>query len=71
MIQKTKFYCELVKAKTDDVSLIKVIDKIMPIIESKSFDNYGNYDEDLKSFLISHCIEIVKTEGFAEKLLKN
>lgn len=69
MIEKTKFYYELVKAKSDDVSLIKVIDKIMPIIESKSLDNYGNYDEDLKSFLISHCIEIVKTEGFAEKLL--
>lgn len=71
MTNKTKFYYELVKAKSDDVSLIKVIDKIMPIIESKSFDNSGNYDEDLKSFLIAHCIEIIKTEGFAEKLLKN
>lgn len=71
MIKKTKFYYELVKAKSDDVSLIKVIDKIMPIIEKNSFDSYGNYDEDLKSFLISFCIEIVKKDGFAEKLLKN
>ena len=70
MIKKTKFYYELVNAKNDNVSLIKVIDKIMPIIEKNSFNNYGRYDEDLKSFLILHCIEIIKTEGFAEKLLK-
>lgn len=70
MVEKTKFYYELVLAKNDDVSLIKVIDKIMPIIESSSFIN-NKYDEDLKSFLIAHCIEIVKTDGFAEKFLKN
>ncbi len=37
MIKKTKFYYELVKAKSDDVSLIKVIDKIMPIGFRSSF----------------------------------
>lgn len=71
MIRKTKFYYELVQAKNNEVSLIKVINRIMPIIESKSFDNYGNYDEDLKSFLISHCIKIVKKDGFADSFLKN
>ena len=70
MVEKTNFYYELVKAKNNEVSLIKVIDKVMPIIESSSFVN-GVYDEDLKSYLIAHCIEIVKKDGFAEKLLKN
>lgn len=70
MIKKTKFYYELENAKTEDVSLINVINTLMPLIESNSFDDNGNFDEDLRSYLIQYCIETVKTEGFAEKLLK-
>ena len=69
MMKKTKFYYELLKAKADEVALIKVIDTIMPLIDKHSKNN-GQVDEDLKSFLIEYVVETVKTEGFAEKLLK-
>lgn len=70
MIQKTKFYYQLEKARTDDVALINVINTIMPLIESNSFDDNGNFDEDLKSHLIKYCIETIKKEEFAEMFLK-
>lgn len=70
MIQKTKFYYQLEKARTDDVELINVINTIMPLIESNSFDYNGNFDEDLKSHLIKYCIETIKKDGFAERFLK-
>lgn len=70
MIKKTKFYYELEKAKTDEVALINVINTIMPIIESNSFDYNGKFDEDLRSHLLEYCIETVKKDGFAEKFLR-
>lgn len=68
---KTKFYNELLKAKDNEISLIKVIDKIMPLIEKYSKDNFGQVDEDLRSILIEYSIKTIKTEGFAEKILNN
>ena len=70
MIKKTKFYYELLEAKDDEVAMIKVIDKIMPLIDKYSKDKFGQADEDLKSILIEHSIKIIKRDGFAQKLLK-
>lgn len=71
MIKKTKFYYELARAKTDEVAMINVINTIMPLIESNSYDGKGNFDEDLRSHLIQYCIETVKKDGFAEMFLKD
>ena len=70
MMRKTKFYYELLEAKEDEVALIKVIDRIMPLVDKYSKNN-GQVDEDLKSFLIEYVIKTIKTKGFAEKLSNN
>lgn len=70
MVQKTNFYYELKKVqKNDEVALINVIEKIMPLINKYSKDINGNIDEDLKSTLIEHCIRITKTMDIDKKLL--
>ena len=72
MRKKTKFYYKLLEAKNNnEVALIEVIDRIMPLIEGQARNEYGKIDEDLKSYLIECVIKTIKTEGFAEKLLKN
>lgn len=70
MKNKTKFYELLVKAKTDEVSLIIAIDKIMPLIDKYSKNENKEVDQDLKSYLIEYAIKVIKDENFAEKLAK-
>lgn len=70
MKNKTKFYEILVRAKTDEVSMILVIDKIMPIIDRYSINEKKQTDQDLKSILIEYAISVIKKEDFADKLAK-
>lgn len=70
MRNKTKFYKLLVKAKTDEVSLILVINKIMPLIHKYSKNENKEVDQDLKSHLIEYAVKVIKDEDFAEKLAK-
>lgn len=70
MITKTNFYYELKKVQNnDEVALINVIEKIMPIINKYSKDIDGIIDEDLKSTLIEHCIRVTKKMDIDKKLL--
>ena len=70
MKNRTKFYEILVKARTDEVSMILVIGKIMPLIDKYSLNERNVIDQDLKSILIEYAISVVKEENFAEKLVK-
>lgn len=70
MKNKTKFYKLLIKAKTDEVSLILVIEKIIPLIDKYSKNESGEIDQDLKSHLIEYAIKAIKEENFANKLIK-
>lgn len=70
MKNKTKFYEILVRAKTDEVSMILDIDKIMPIIDRYSINEKKQTDQDLKSILIEYAISVIKKEDFADKLAK-
>ncbi len=70
MKDRTKFYEILVKARTDEVSMILVIGKIMPLIDKYSLNEKNVIDQDLKSILIEYAISVVKEEKFAEKLAK-
>lgn len=70
MKNKTKFYKLLSKAKTDEVSLVIVINKIMPLIDKYSKNENKEVDQELKSYLIEYAINIIKDENFAKKLAK-
>ena len=70
MKNRTKFYEILVKARTDEVSMILVIGKIMPLIDKYSLNEKNVIDQDLKTILIEYAISVVKEENFAEKLAK-
>ena len=70
MKNRTKFYEILVKARTDEVSMILVIVKIMPLIDKYSLNEKNVIDQDLKSILIEYAISVVKEEKFAEKLTR-
>ena len=70
MKNKTKFYEILVRAKTDEVSMILAIDKIMPIIDKYTMNEKKQIDQDLKSILIEYAISVIKKEDFADKLAK-
>ena len=70
MKNRTKFYEILVKARTDEVSMILVIGKIMPLIDKYFLNEKNVIDQDLKSILIEYAISVVKEENFAEKLAK-
>ena len=70
MKNRTKFYSILEKAREDDVSLIIVIDKIMPLIDKYSKNENKEIDDELKSYLIEYAINIIKKEDFAKKLTK-
>ena len=54
-------------AEKDDVALIKVLEKIMTIINKNSMNNYGVIDEDLKSELITYSIEIIRNKKIYKK----
>ena len=70
MKNRTKFYEILVKARTDEVSMILVIGKIMPLIDKYSLNEKNVIDQDLKSILIEYAISVVKEDKFAEKLTR-
>lgn len=70
MKNKTKFYKLLSKAKTDEVSLVIAINKIMPLIDKYSKNENKEVDQELKSYLIEYAINIIKDENFAKKLAK-
>lgn len=70
MKNKTKFYKLLAKARTDEVSLIFAIDKIMPLIDKYSKNENKEVDQELKSYLIEYAVKVIKDKDFAEKLAK-
>ena len=70
MKNRTKFYEIFVKARTDELSMILVIEKIMPLIDKYSLNEKNVIDQDLKSILIEYAISVVKEENFAKKLAK-
>ena len=63
----TEFYRLLKSAVTDDVALVRVLDKIMKLINSNSKDVYGVIDEDLKSELITYSVEIIRNKKIFKK----
>ena len=63
MDYNTEFYKLLELAVTDDVALIRILDKIMTLINNNSIVN-GKLDEDLKSELIAITIEEVRKKEF-------
>lgn len=69
-MNKTKFYKLLKKARTDEVSLIFAIDKIMPLIDKYSKNENKEVDQELKSYLIEYAVKVIKDKDFAEKLAK-
>ena len=70
MKNRTKFYEILVKARTDEVSMILVIGKIMPLIDKYSLNVKNVIDQDWKSILIEYAISVVKEENSVEKWAK-
>ena len=64
---ESKFYILLKDAVTDDTSLIRVIEKIMNLINKYSKNYNGQIDEDLKSELIARTIELVRGESIYKK----
>lgn len=69
MEKESNFYKLLKLAVTDDVALIKVIEQIMGLINSKSFID-KKIDEDLKSELIATTIEYVRKKKIYKKFSK-
>lgn len=63
----TEFYRLLKSAVTDDVALVRVLDKIMKLINSNSKDIHGVIDEDLKSELITYSVEIIRNKKIFKK----
>ena len=67
MEYETEFYRLLKSAVTDDVALVRVLDKIMKLINSNSKDIHGVIDEDLKSELITYSVEIIRNKKIFKK----
>lgn len=67
MEYETEFYKLLKSAVIDDVALIRVLDKIMKLINNNSKDMHGVIDEDLKSELITYSVEIVRNKKIYKK----
>lgn len=63
---KTKFHRLLKNAVDDDVALVTVLDRIMPLINKLSKDKNKKIDEDLKSVLITYTIEIIRKKKIFE-----
>ena len=63
----TEFYRLLKSAVTDDVALVRVLDKIMKLINANSKNFYGVIDEDLKSELITYSVEIIRNKKIFKK----
>lgn len=69
MENKSNFYNLLKLAVTDDVALIKVIEQIMKLINSKAIID-KKIDEDLKSELIATTIKYVREKKIYKKFSK-
>lgn len=67
MEYETEFYKLLKSAVTDDVALVRVLDKIMKIINKNSKDTHGIIDEDLKSELITYSVKIIRNKKIFKK----
>ena len=67
MEYETEFYKLLKLAVTDDVALIRVLDKIMKLINNNSKDMRGIIDEDLKSELITYSVELIRNKKIYKK----
>ena len=67
MEYETEFYNLLKSAVIDDVALIRVLDRIMKLINNNSKDMHGVIDEDLKSELITYSVEIVRNKKIYKK----
>lgn len=67
MEYETEFYKLLKLAVADDVALIRVLDKIMKLINNNSKDMRGIIDEDLKSELITYSVELIRNKKIYKK----
>ena len=67
MEKETEFYKILKLAVTDDVALVRVLDKIMKLINTNSKDMHGVIDEDLKGELITYSVELIRNKKIYEK----
>ena len=54
-------------AVTDDVALIRVLDKIMKLINNNSKDMRGIIYDDLKSELITYSVELIRNKKIYKK----
>lgn len=67
MQYNTEFYKLLRQAVYDDTELVRVLDKIMKLINSNSKDDDGKINEDLKSELITYSIELIRNKKIYKK----
>lgn len=67
MEKETEFYKLLKSAVTDDVALVRVLDKIMKLINTNSKDMHGVIDEDLKGELITYSVELIRNKKIYKK----
>lgn len=70
MEYETKFYKLLKLAVTDDAALVKVLDKIMKLINGISKNDKEVIDEDLKSELITYSVELIRKKKIYKKFEK-
>ena len=62
MEYETEFLKLLRQAVYDDTALVRVLDKIMKLINNNSKDMRGIIDEDLKSELITYSVELIRNK---------
>ncbi len=67
MKYETEFYKLLKLAVVDDVALVRVLDKIMKLINTNSKNLHGIVDEDLKSELITYSVELIRNKKIYKK----
>jgi len=67
MEKKSEFYKLLKAAVTDDVALVRVLDRIMKLINKNSRNKHGIIDEDLKSELVTYSIELIRNKKIYKK----
>ena len=67
MQYNTEFYKLLRQAVYDDTALVRVLDKIMKLINSNFKDDDGKINEDLKSELITYSIELIRNKKIYKK----
>ena len=67
MQYNTEFYKLLRQAVYDDTALVRVLDKIMKLINSNSNDDDGEINDDLKSELITYSIELIRNKKIYKK----